>query len=197
MPVWERGFHVFWLLGPFVLLIERSPAVVWGSVLALSYVVRSIFKIVGAWLSVFWVTSCFLFLVVCLLSSFMSLMPSYTVSEFVAWFRFPLFAMATAFWLGRDKRLLYAMLISTALGMIAMTGILTTEMIAEGQKGGRLSWPYGDLVSGNYLSKVCPPVFTVMVALAIGAKSCLASIMSSLSFISILMSVLTGERINF
>ena len=44
--------------------------------------------------------------------------------------------MASVFWLGTDKRLLYAMLVSTALGMMLMTGILTAEMIIEGQKGG-------------------------------------------------------------
>ena len=127
----------------------------------------------------------------------MSAMPSYAFFEGLAWFRFPLFAMATAFWLGTDKRLLYAMLVSTALGMLLMTGILLAEMIIEGQRGGRLSWPYNDLVSGNYLSKVGLPAFAVMVALFTGAKPKLASIMGGLSLISITMSVLTGERINF
>ena len=157
MPRWEKGFHIFWLLGPFILLIERSPADIWLSFLAIAFVVRSIFKRDGAWLRAFWVRACFLFLAVCMLSSAMSVMPSYAFSEGLAWFRFPLFAMATAFWLGTDKRLLYAMLVSTALGMLLMTGILTAEMIIEGQKGGRLSWPYDDLVSGNYLSKVGLP----------------------------------------
>jgi O-antigen ligase len=197
MSRWERGFHVFWLLGPFILLIERSPADIWLSVLAVTFVVRSIFKRDGAWLRVFWVKACFLFLAICMLSSAMSVMPSYAFSEALTWFRFPLFAMATAFWLGTDKRLLYAMLVSTALGMFLMTGILTVEMIVEGQKGGRLSWPYGDLVSGNYLSKVGLPAFTIMVALAIGAKPRLASVMGGLSLISIIMSILAGERINF
>ena len=197
MPRWEKSFHIFWLLGPFILLIERSPADIWLSFLAIAFVVRSIFKRDGAWLRAFWVKACFLFLAVCMLSSAMSAMPSYAFSEALAWFRFPLFAMATAFWLGTDKRLLYAMLVSTALGMFLMTGILTAEMIIEGQKGGRLSWPYDDLVSGNYLSKVGLPAFTIMVALAIGAKPKLASIMGGLSLISIVMSVFTGERINF
>jgi O-antigen ligase len=89
------------------------------------------------------------------------------------------------------------MLISTAIGVFVMTGILTGEMLIEGQKGGRLTWPYDDLVPGNYLSKVGLPVFTVMVALAIGAKPRLASVMGILSLITIIMSVLTGERINF
>ena len=197
MPRWEKGFHIFWLLGPFILLIERSPADIWLSVLAIAFVIRSIFKSDGAWLRVFWVRACFMFLAVCMVSSAVSAIPSYAFSEGLAWFRFPLFAMATAFWLGADKRLLYAMLVSTALGMFLMTGILTAEVIIEGQKGGRLSWPYDDLVSGNYLSKVGLPAFTIMVALAIGAKPKLASIMGGLSLISIIMSVLTGERINF
>ena len=78
-----------------------------------------------------------------------------------------------------------------------MTGILTADMIIEGQKDGRLVWPYDDLVSGNYLSKVGLLAFTIMVALAVGAKPKLASLMGGLSLISIVMSILTGERINF
>ena len=197
MPRWEKGFHIFWLLGPFILLIERSPADIWLSILAVAFVVRSIMKRDGGWLKVFGSghVSCF-WQFACCHQRYRS-MPSYAFSEGLAWFRFPLFAVATAFWLGTDRRLLYAMLVSTALGMMLMTGILTAEMIIEGQKGGRLSWPYDDLVSGNYLSKVGLPAFTVMVALAIGAKPRLASIMGVLSLISIIMSVLTGERINF
>jgi O-antigen ligase len=130
-------------------------------------------------------------------SSVMSTIPYYAFSEGLAWFRFPLFAMATAFWLGKDKRFLYAMLISTALGMFLMASILTVEMIIEGPKQGRLIWPYNDKVSGNYLAKVGLPAFTIMVALAIGAKPKLASIMGGLSLIIIIMLVLTGERINF
>ncbi len=197
MSRWERGCHVLWLLGPFILLIERSPADVWVSVLALAFVVRASLKRHGAWLHVFWVRTCFLFLGVCLLSSVMSVMPLYAFSESLAWFRFPLFAMATVFWLGTDKRLLHAMLVSTAIGMLLMTGILTAELILEGQKEGRLTWPYNDHVPGNYLSKVGLPAFTVMVALVIGAKPRLSSIMGGLSFITILISLLTGERMNF
>jgi len=197
LPLLERGFHILWLLGPLIFLIERSPADIWLSLLGVAFVVRSVLKREGKWLRVFWVKACFLFLAVCVLSSAVSTMPYYALSETIIWFRFPLFAMATAFWLGTDKRLLYAMLISTALGMFVMIGILTAEMIIEGQKGGRLSWPYDDLVPGNYLSKVGLPAFAIMVALAVGAKPRLAAIMSGLSLISIILSIFTGERINF
>ena len=50
LPGWEKGFHIFWLLGPFVLLIERTPADIWLSLLVLVFVIRSIVKRDGTWL---------------------------------------------------------------------------------------------------------------------------------------------------
>jgi len=197
MPAGERLIHLFWLLGPFILLVERTPADIWLSLIAIAFVVRSVVRRDASWLGVWWVQSCFIFLAVCMVSSFASSMPGYALQESLIWFRFPLFAMATVFWLARDKRLLYAMILSTGIGMMVMTGILTVEMIVEGQKGGRLTWPYDDLVPGNYLSKVGLPAFTIMVAIAIGGSRKLAGFMALTSLITIVLSVLTGERVNF
>ena len=196
LPKWEKPFHIFWLLGPFILLIERSPADAWLSILALTFAVRSLWQRDGAWLSHGWVRAVFIFWFVCLLSASLSIAPIYALGEAMSWFRFPLFAMATAFWLGRDQRLLYAMLLSTGIGMMMMTGILTAEMLIEGQKGGRLTWPYGDLVPGNYLAKDCLPAFCVMVALAVGGKGKTSFLMGVLASVSLVLSVLAGERIN-
>ncbi|MEC8109145.1 MAG: O-antigen ligase family protein [Pseudomonadota bacterium] len=196
LPKWEKPFHIFWLLGPFILLIERSPADAWLSILALSFAFRSLCQRDGAWLSHSWVRATFIFWVFCLLSASLSSAPYYSLGEAISWFRFPLFAMATAFWLGRDKRLLYAMLLSTGIGMMLMTGILTAEMLIEGQKHGRLTWPYGDLVPGNYLAKAGLPAFCVMVALAAGGKGKTAFAMGALASFSLALSVLAGERIN-
>ena len=196
LPKWEKPFHIFWLLGPFLLLIERSPADAWLSILALSFAVRSLCQRNGAWLTHGWVRAAFIFWFVCLLSASFSPTPTYALSEAVSWFRFPLFAMATVFWLGRDKRLIYAMLLSTGIGMMMMTGILTAEMLIEGQKGGRLTWPYGDLVPGNYLAKAGLPAFCVMVALAVGGNGKKSFLMGVLASVSLVLSVLAGERIN-
>ena len=196
LPKWEKPFHIFWLLGPFILLIERSPADAWLSILALAFVVRSLCRRDWTWLSHGWVRAAFIFWFVCLLSASLSIAPNYALGEAMSWFRFPLFAMATAFWLGRNQRLLYAMLLSTGIGMMLMTGILTAEMLIEGQKGGRLTWPYGDLVPGNYLAKACLPAFCVMVALAIGGKGKVPLLMGALASFSLALSVLAGERIN-
>ena len=197
LPKWERAVHVFWLAGPFILLIERSPADFWLSVLALIFVARSIVRREGWWLRKFWVRAAFLFWGVCLLAAALSSLPIYSLGEVFAWFRFPLFAMATAFWLGRDRRLLYLMILSTGIGMVVMCGILTAEILIVGPQGGRLSWPYGDLVPGNYLAKVGLPPFAIAVALATSLSNKIARAGAVFALLSIVLSVMTGERINF
>ena len=127
----------------------------------------------------------------------MSPLPVYSLGETFVWFRFPLFAMAVAFWLGRDKLFLYAMLVSIGAGLVTMIGIVGAELAIVGQQGGRLSWPYGDLVPGNYLAKACLPAFVVLVALATSARGSIAGLSALLALTSILASVMTGERINF
>jgi type IV secretory pathway VirB2 component (pilin) len=58
-------------------------------------------------------------------------------------------------------------------------------------------WPYGDLVPGNYVAKVGLPVFTIMVALAVSVKGPIAALSGIISVITMVISVMTGERINF
>lgn len=197
LPAVERWLHLFWFAGPFILLIERTPADLWLSVLALAFVVRSVIKRDFSWLRVFWVRAVFVFWGVALLSGAVSSLPATALGEAAVWLRFPLFAMATAFWLGRDIRLLHAMLVLTGIGLVVMCGILTAEILIIGQQGGRLSWPYGDLVPGNYLAKVGLPAFTIMVALAVSVRARMASVMGIIALITMVLSLMTGERINF
>ena len=197
LPRWEQWVRMFWLLGPFILLIERTPADIWLSLLALTFAVRSVVKRDWAWLRPFWVRAGLVFWFWCIIAGAISDFPAYSVGEAFIWFRFPLFGMATAFWLATDRRLLYAMLVSTALGLVVMCGILTAEIIIEGQKGGRLSWPYGDLVPGNYVAKVGLPAFTIMAALAVSVRGRVAALSGVIALFTLVISIMTGERINF
>ena len=197
MPKASRWFHIFWLLGPLILLIERSPADAWLTICALTFVVRAIVRRDSSWLKVFWVRAVFAFWGVCLLSAALSELPAYSLGEAFIWIRFPLFAMASCFWLGADRRLLYAMMGSTMLGMIIMSGILIAEFLIVGQQGGRLSWPYGDLVPGNYLAKVSLFIFCLFSALAFSSNKNVNNASLILVVSSLAISMLTGERINF
>ena len=98
----------------------------------------------------------------------------------------------------RDKRLLHAAFVTSAFGMMIMCGILTAELLLEGHKNGRLSWPYGDLVPGGYLAKSTMPAFLVMVACIFARGSRSIAVISSIFVVfNFVISFLTGERINF
>lgn len=197
MPRASRWFHAFWLLGPFILLIERSPADAWLTFLAISFVVRVIIKRQSDWLRAFWVRSIFAFWFVCLTSAALSELPGYSFIEAFIWVRFPLFAMACCFWLGRDRRLVVAMIGSCLLAMLLMSMILLLELIFIGMQFGRLSWPYGDFVTGNYLAKASMPAFCVVAAIASSSNIRLALPASIIFLFTLIMSLFTGERMNF
>ena len=85
---------------------------------------------------------------------------------------------------------------SVGLGMILMGLILITEFIVKEGVAGRLSWPYGDLVPGNYLAKTCMPVLCVLAASAASSRFSLSLPSFLVLSFSLLTSFLTGERVN-
>ena len=188
---------IFYLLGPFFMLIERSPADAWLSLCGLAFLVRCVVRRDWSWTKLFWVRAVLVFWAWCLISASVSVMPGYSLSQASVWIRFPLYAFASAFWLARDPRILMAMLISMGAGMMIMSGILIAEFMIIGQRDGRLLWPYGDMTPGNYLAKAGLPLFCVLVALAVSAKGKVASLAAVISVTTIVASVLSGERINF
>ena len=193
-----RAVFIFWLLGPFILLIERTPGDLWVSILAIAFLVRSVITRDASWLKVFWVRATFLFWAVCIVSALASDHPAYSLGEALVWIRFPIFAMATVFWLAQDRRLHLGMLALVGVGLVTMCGILSAEFILIGQEGGnRLTWPYGDLVPGSYLAKTCMPVFLILVAIAASSTNKISVLSGLLSIFSMVISFLTGERINF
>ena len=76
----------------------------------------------------------------------------YSFFQGFIWIRFPLYVAAAQIWLGQDRDIRMVMFTSIFIGMIIMCFILTAEIIYEPKA--RLSWPYGDLVPGSYLSKI-------------------------------------------
>jgi O-antigen ligase len=194
-PRFERLFLVLWLLGPFILLIERTPADIWLTILSLSFIVRMTMLREGLWLNLFWVRAAFMFWGICFVSAALSSSQSYSIGEALIWFRFPMFAMATAFWLANDRRLLELMLLSTACAIATMCCILLAELILEGYKE-RLSWPYDDLVPGNFLAKVGLPVVVVGAALSVSLRGYRAALIALFCIAIVTMTLMTGERIN-
>ena len=112
----KRALLLFWLCGPFILLIERTPSDIWLTSIALTFLIRSVYRSDFAWLENFWVKAIFLFWLCSIFSSVLSENPRYSVVETLIWLRFS-FCICPAFWLGADYRILRGTLLSTTAGV--------------------------------------------------------------------------------
>jgi O-antigen ligase len=196
-PVLRRIPYMFFLAGPFILLIERSPADVWLSLCGLAFLVRSTKLKDWTWAKNVWVRSLLGFWFVCLVSALLSDIPAYSFGEALAWVRFPLFVMASAFWLATDRRVFIAMILMSLIGLMVMLGILTAEILLSETLPSRLSWPYDDVVSGAYLAKFGLFSFLVLLGVFFTGKGNVAILAGMAAFAVVVMVLMTGERVSF
>ena len=196
-PGLSRIPYIFFLAGPFILLIERSPADVWLSLCGLAFLVRSAKLNDWSWAKMIWVRSLLGFWLVCLLSALLSDIPAYSFAEALVWVRFPLFVMASAFWLAKDRRVFTAMILISLIGLMAMLGILTSEIILSETLPSRLSWPYGDVVSGAYLAKFGLFSFLVLLGVFLAVRGKVAILAGMMAMSVVVMTLMTGERVSF
>jgi O-antigen ligase len=195
----DKIFLIFWLCGPFILLVERSPADIWISLIALAYLIKGSVKAsMNKKISKF--AMGLIALLICgFVSASFSQMPLYSMLEMLAWVRFPLFALALTHWLAKNRIILEAYMVSLFFAMLLMFGILSAELVIEGHKNwGRLEWPFGDTVSGNYLAKVGLPSL-IFACFYCEKSNRLSSRVISLLYITafLLFSIACGERLNF
>ncbi len=191
----DKYMTIFWLLGPFIYLIERDPADLWLSFLSIAFLFRCLKNQDWSWTSQLWFKSAFALWAFGLFSALTSQDPFFTFQQGLVWIRFPLYVAAAQVWLAKDRDIRIVMLLSMLIGMLMMCGILIAEAIIEPKT--RLTWPYGDLVPGGYIAKVSLPLFCVLIAIAVSKKSKAGLFSGIIGFLSIGVSVLTGERNNF
>lgn len=191
----DKYMTIFWLFGPFIFLIERTPADIWLTFLSIIFLVRCFLKKDWSWANQLWFRLVLLFWGFSLFSASISPDPFFSFSQGFVWIRFPLYAATAQVWLAKDRDIRVMMLISLLIGLIAMCLILACEVIIEPKQ--RLTWPYGDLIPGGYISKVCMPIFIILISLIVSIKSKRFFVGSLVSLISVIFSILTGERTHF
>ncbi len=191
----DKFMTLFWLLGPFIYLIERDPADLWLTLVSLFFIFRCYKKKDWKWVSQTWFKSALALWVLGLISAILNSDSLFTFQQGFVWLRFPLYAAAAQVWLARDRDIRIVMLVSILFGMLIMCLILISETILEPKT--RLTWPYNDLTPGSYLSKVSLPLFCVLISIAVYHKSRAGIFSGLIGLLSIGVSVLTGERTNF
>lgn len=210
-----RVIGIIWILLPFLYLIERSPADIGLSLIVLLFIVRSAIRGDWQWMKIRWWQTCFMLAFVAAVSGAASALPLISVFESIAWLRFPLFAVTSAYLLSQYKKTSYLSYVSSCIGIGTMFCILAAEIVVNYDSwsnasmglGARLYWPYGDPVSGNYLAKFGLACFLVMIAQVKSLIDCRATTPSSIqsgnlliasSFILglFIFTLLSGERMN-
>jgi O-antigen ligase len=195
MTRFDKAMTIFWLLGPFIYLIERDPADLWLSLISLFFLFRCFRKKDWGWTNQLWFKSALILWIFGLFSAITGPEPLFSFQQGFVWIRFPLYAAAAQVWLAKDRDIRIVMLLCMLLGMLIMCGILIAETIIEPKT--RLTWPYGDLVPGGYIAKVSLPLFCVLMAIAVCKKSKAGMFSGIIGLLSIGVSTLTGERTNF
>ena len=195
MSGFDKTMTIFWLFGPFIYLIERDPADLWLSLISLIFLIRCIKKKDWSWVNQLWFKSALALWILGLISAVTGPEPLFSFQQGFVWIRFPLYAAAAQVWLAKDRDIRIVMLLSMLIGMIIMSAILIAETLIEPKT--RLTWPYGDLVPGNYIARVSLPLLCVLMAIAVSRKSRVAFFSGSIGMLSIIVSLLTGERISF
>ncbi|MDA9806213.1 O-antigen ligase family protein [Alphaproteobacteria bacterium] len=195
MSGFDKTITIFWLLGPFIYLIERDPADLWLSSISLIFLIRCIKNKDWNWATQFWFRSALVLWIFGLLSALTGPEPLFSFQQGFVWIRFPLYAAAAQVWLAKDRDVRIVMLISMLIGMLIMSAILIAETFIEPKV--RLTWPYGDKVPGNYIARVSLPLLCVLMAIAVSRKSRAAFVSGCIGMLSIIVSLLTGERVNF
>jgi len=191
----DKYMTIFWFLGPFIFLIERDPADLWLTLIGLIFLIRCVVKKDWSWASQLWFKCALALWLFGLFSAITGPDPMFSFQQGFVWIRFPLYAAAAQAWLAKDRDVRVLMFVSIMLGMLIMCAILIAETIIEPKR--RLSWPYGDLVPGGYIAKVSLPVFCVLIAIAVSKKSKAGFFSGIIGFLSIIVSILTGERTHF
>ena len=62
----------FWLIGPFIYLIERSPADIWLTLISIIFLIRSIVLKDWKWINYFWIKMYIYLWIICIISSLLS-----------------------------------------------------------------------------------------------------------------------------
>ena len=191
------------LFGPFIFLIERSPSDIWIVLVDIAFLIRCTFKGDWRWMHGWWPRSVFCFWAAMFLAAFLSPTPIIALTEAAIWIRFPLLAFAFAFWLANYPVIVRSLLVMTAIGLALMMLTLTAELYVTYDKwsssssmSARLSWPFGDPVSGNYIAKF-GLVAVVWASASLSSRNLIPVLFGGAAAgMLLLFIVLTGERIN-
>jgi O-antigen ligase len=194
LSLFDKYMTIFWLIGPFIYLIERDPADLWLTLIGITFLFKSFKNNNWAWANQSWFKFTLLFWIYSMFSGLLGYDPIYSLTKSFTWIRFPLYAVAAQSWIAKDRDIRMMMLVSLLAGMLLMSVILLAEIIISPKL--RLIWPYQDAMTGAYMTKLCMPISLIVFIVATSKFSKKHFLYLFISISEVLLTISTGERMH-
>ena len=188
----ERILIIIWSLMPFIMMLSKSIADLFIVAIAISFLLFSIFKFSWNWLETPWIRLAILFYLIAILSASLSFLFETSLSNGLAWIRFPLFAVAMSYWLIKEKHIFYITLFINFLSIIFIFFLMGLETIFTDHN--TFEWPFRNPLNGPFIHRIGILFFSIaFLILFLDVKYKILA--SSFIVISIIFSLLSGHRV--
>ena len=188
----ERILIIIWSLMPFIMMLSKSIADFFIVAIAISFLIFSLIKFSWSWLEISWLRLAILFYLIANLSACLSLLVETSLSNGLAWIRFPLFAVAMSYWLIKEKHIFYFTLFINFLSIIFIFFLMGLETIFTDHN--TFEWPFRNPLNGPFIHRIGILFFSIaFLILFLDEKYKILA--SSFIVISIIFSLLSGHRV--
>ena len=166
----RRIMFVMLLLIPILILIGRSALDIAASIIAVSFLIHSLYWKNLSWLKSHWVIAALLFWSFTVLNSFQAYDIELALQRSLPNIRFPIFAIAISYWILRSKqdlRLFVYVFVATLIFSVAngfFEYLVGFDFAGNEKRLGRLSGPFEVSTLGIYLTKLGIPMMVAFLA---------------------------------
>ena len=181
-----------WILLPFIMMLSKSLADFFISLIAVSFLIKSSINFSWSWLKIRWVRWAILFFATSIFSGLLSSLSDISISNGISWIRFPIFALAVSIWLIKEKQILYISLFINFLSLIFIFLLMGLETIFTDHT--MFTWPFRNPLNGPFIHRI-GIIFFCLSTLLIFSNNKYKYISLLFFSISVLFSLLSGHRV--
>ena len=188
----QRVLIASWILMPFLMMLSKSMTDAFITLIAFSFLIRSIIKFSWSWVKINWVKWALLFFASSIISASLSLFVEISIGNGLSWARFPIFAVAISYWLIKEKQILFIALFTNFLALLFIFLLMSLESMMTNHE--IFTWPFRNPLNGPFIHRIGIIFYCISVLnLFSNSQHKLFSIFFIL--ISLFFSLLSGHRV--
>ena len=190
--IFERFLIFIWSIMPLIMMISKSLNDLLIVITAVSFLCFSVFKFSWNWLKITWIWLAFIFFFFSIISACFSFLVETSLSNGLAWIRFPLFAAAISFWLIKEKEIFYFTLMVNFFSLIFIFSLMGLETVFTDHAN--FEWPFRNELNGPFIHRI-GIIFFAIAFLILFSELNYKIEASIFLFISAFFSLLTEHRL--